>query len=69
MVILVSIILVVAALYFLLGVLFAFFFLAKGIQKTDAAVTGSSRGFRFIILPGIIVLWPVLLNKWVTSKN
>jgi hypothetical protein len=69
MVILVSTILVVAALYLLLGVLFAFFFLTKGIQKIDTAATGSGRGFRIIILPGIIILWPVLLNKWVATKK
>ncbi|MGG9960612.1 hypothetical protein [Ferruginibacter sp. SUN106] len=68
MTILVTIIFVVAALYLIAGFLFAIFFLSKGIQKVDVAAHGSGWGFRLIILPGIIVLWPVLLNKWRKAK-
>jgi len=64
MTILVTTIFVVAALYLIAGVLFAIFFLGKGIQKVDTTAHGSGWGFRLIILPGTIVLWPVLLNKW-----
>jgi len=64
MTILVTTIFVVAALYLIAGVLFAIFFLVKGIQKVDTTAHGSGWGFRLIILPGTIVLWPVLLNKW-----
>jgi hypothetical protein len=65
----VSIILIAAGMYLLSGVLFAIFFLRRGMQKIDAAVHGSSWGFRFIILPGIIVFWPVLLNKWLKKLS
>jgi hypothetical protein len=64
MIILVSILLVGAALYLIAGVLFGSFLLIKGIQKIDVTATGTGWGFRLIILPGIIILWPVLLNKW-----
>lgn len=57
-----------AALYLVAGVLFAVFFLSKGIQKVDPTTKGSSLGFRIIILPGIVVLWPVLLQKWMKIK-
>jgi len=66
---LVSIILMAAALYLIAGVLFSILFLSKGIEKIDATAHGSSWGFRLIILPGTIVLWPVLLNKWIKEKK
>ncbi len=58
-----------AALYLLAGVLFALFFLSKGIEKMDIAAHGSGWGFRLIILPGTIVLWPVLFKKWKNIKK
>ena len=66
---LVSIIFKAAALYLVAGVLFSFLFLSKGIEKIDATAHGSGWGFRLIILPGTIVLWPVLLNKWIKEKK
>ena len=58
-----------AGVYLAGGVLFAIFFLTKGLEKTDTAAHGPGWGFRLIILPGTIVLWPVLLNKWVKVKK
>ncbi len=58
----------VAGLYLVAGSLFAIFFLSKGMEKIDKATHGSGWGFRLIILPGTIVLWPVLLKKW-RNKN
>ena len=66
---LVSIILMAAALYLIAGVLFSILFLSKGIEKIDATAHGSGWGFCIIILPGTIVLWPVLLNKWLKTKQ
>lgn len=69
MILFVNIILLIAALYLLAGVLFAVFFLSKGLKKMDTAAHGSGWGFRLIILPGTVVLWPVLLNKWRKVKK
>lgn len=57
--------------YLLAGVIFAIFFLSKGIGKVDASVHGSGFGFRMIIFPGTVALWPVLWHKWrnVKKKN
>ncbi len=65
----VSIIFMAVALYLIAGILFAVFFLSKGIHKIDTAAHGSGWGFKLIILPGTIVLWPVLLNKWRKVKK
>lgn len=59
----------VAGLYLLAGAVFAIFFLIKGITKMDTSAHGSGWGFRLIILPGTIALWPVLLSKWMKSKK
>lgn len=60
---------IMAAVYLLAGSLFAVFFLTKGIERMDTAAHGSGWGFRLIILPGTIVLWPVLLKKWGKAKK
>ncbi len=60
----VTIILIILAVFLLAGILFVFFFLARGLQKIDEGVHGSSIGFRIIIIPGCIVFWPVLLRRW-----
>jgi len=60
----VQILLIVAAIYLVLGVLFVIPFLMKGLNKIDEGAHGSTIGFKIIIIPGVIVFWPVLLSKW-----
>ena len=66
---LISGILITMAIYLATGLLFALFFLTKGVNKIDTSANGSGWGFRIIILPGTIVLWPLLLNKWIKTKK
>ena len=54
----------VAVAYLGAGVLFAPWFLARGAAVIDPSVPGSTFGFRIVILPGVVALWPVLLMKW-----
>ncbi len=49
--------------YLLLGLGFAVFFLAYKLSKIDANARGTSLGFRLLILPGVILLWPLLIFK------
>ena len=63
----VEIILTLVAVYLLLGVLFVIPFLMKGLSKIDEGVNGSTIGFKIIIIPGVIVFWPVLLKSWVKN--
>ena len=60
----IEIILIIVAVYLLLGVLFVIPFLMKGLNKVDEGAHGSTIGFKIIIIPGVIVFWPVLLSKW-----
>jgi hypothetical protein len=67
--IVVNSILMVAMVYLLAGALFTLFFLSTGLEKIDTTAHGSGWGFRLIIIPGTIVLWPVLLKKWMRIKK
>ena len=64
----VEILLIIAAIYLLVGVLFVIPFLMKGLNKIDEGANGSTIGFKIIIIPGVIVFWPVLLSKWMKSN-
>ena len=65
----VKIILIIVLIYLILGVLFVIPFLLKGITKVDEGAHGGSFGFKLIIIPGVIVFWPFLLNKWIKKIN
>ncbi|MBL0182535.1 MAG: hypothetical protein IPP96_09635 [Chitinophagaceae bacterium] len=69
MVVAVKIALILGSVYLVMGMIFAIFFLSRGIEKMDTAAHGSGFGFRMIILPGTIALWPVLLKKWMNIKK
>jgi hypothetical protein len=53
--------------YAVAGLIVAVAFVSFGVQRVDAAARGAGIGFRVLILPGAIALWPVLLRKWVHS--
>lgn len=53
------------ALYLGAGLVFSILFVAMGVQRIDSQANGSGAGFRLIILPGAIALWPVLAVRWV----
>ena len=64
----VEILLIIAAVYLALGVVFVIPFLMKGLTKVDEGAHGSTMGFKIIIIPGVIVFWPVLLSKWMKGN-
>ena len=64
----VEILLIIVAVYLVVGVLFVIPFLMKGLTKVDEGAQGSTIGFKIIIIPGVIVFWPVLLSKWMKSN-
>lgn len=56
--------LVAAALYALAGLAFAVAFHRRGLARLDPAAAGGGLGFRLLITPGLIALWPVLAWRW-----
>lgn len=65
----VSIILLIIAVYVAAGVVFAIAFVTRGVTRIDEAAQGAGWGFRVIIFPGTILFWPVLLRKWITAAK
>lgn len=65
----ISIILVCAAIYLVMGLLFAIPFVLKGVDAVDEGAHGAGWGFRLIIIPGTIVFWPLLLRKWMHAPR
>jgi hypothetical protein len=65
--VIIEVILIIVLVYLLLGVLFVIPFLVKGLTKVDNGAHGGTIGFKIIIMPGVIVFWPVLLNKWMKN--
>jgi hypothetical protein len=55
------------ALYAAAGVIFAILFLLFGITRIDNGAKGTGLGFRLLILPGLIALWPLMLIRWLSG--
>lgn len=56
-----------AGAYVALGVLFAFPFVAVGAGRIDPDARAGTWGFRALILPGSVLLWPLLARRWMRS--
>lgn len=57
------------AIYLLIGLIFAVPFVTLGIGRIDEGAKESRWGFRMIVIPGVIAVWPLLLRKWMHSPN
>jgi len=56
--------LVVAGIYLFCGALFTIPFALIGAARIDPHAVHGSWGFRLLIIPGTIVLWPILARRW-----
>lgn len=50
------------------GALVAVPFLLFGVGRVVDGAAGSSLAFRLIVLPGAVLLWPVVLRRWAASR-
>lgn len=55
------------ALYAAAGAVFAVAFLLLGITRIDNGAKGASLGFRLLLVPGLIALWPLMLIRWLSG--
>jgi hypothetical protein len=55
---------VLLMVYTTVGVLFSIPFALRGVVAVDPGAADSGWGFRLIITPGVIALWPLLLSRW-----
>lgn len=56
--------LTVAGIYLLAGALFAIPFAWRGAGVLEPVAREGTPGFRLLILPGALTLWPLLLVRW-----
>jgi hypothetical protein len=56
-----EIVLISIAIYAGLGLAFAAAFVTVGVSRIDPAARGAPVGFRLLILPGSVALWPYLV--------
>ncbi|MFM9958756.1 MAG: hypothetical protein ACKVZJ_11830 [Phycisphaerales bacterium] len=59
-----NILALVLGAYIAVGALFAVLFVWRGAAKVDAAAGVSGWGFRVMIFPGVVLLWPVMARMW-----
>jgi hypothetical protein len=55
-------------LYLGVGLVFSVAFVFAGVNRVDPVARQSSWGFRLMILPGSVALWPLLLRRWVLGR-
>jgi len=57
------------AVYLACGFVFAIPFVIVGVKRIDSHATHGSWGFRLLILPGTIFLWPLLAKRWLSGAG
>lgn len=57
-------VLTVAGAYLLAGALFAIPFAWRGAGALEPVAREGTFGFRLLILPGAVTLWPLLAVRW-----
>ncbi|MCP3981679.1 MAG: hypothetical protein GY716_20455 [bacterium] len=50
-------------IYVAVGILFAVPFVIRGVHRIDPVARKGTWGFRLIVLPGVVALWPLLLRR------
>lgn len=53
-----------AMVYLVCGLALGVPFVLRGADRVDDAAKGTSIGFRLLILPGTVALWPLMAMKW-----
>jgi hypothetical protein len=67
---------IVAEVILLVGLAYVFFglavgvpFVLRGVDRVDPAARGASIGFRLLILPGTVALWPLMVTRWMRAPK
>lgn len=68
MILLANILVAAAAVYVALGLLFAAAFVKAGAVRLNPSAAHSTVGFRLLIVPGTVALWPLLASRWMRGK-
>ena len=60
-------ILMIIVFYVAVGIAFSVIFIWKGLTTVDPSARGTGIGFKILIFPGLIIFWPVFVNKWIKA--
>jgi hypothetical protein len=52
-----------SAVYLAIGILLAPAMAFRGVSRIDPAAREGTRGFRFLIMPGMALLWPLMVVR------
>lgn len=69
MIIAIQFFLILLGTYFLIGFVFAFYFLIHGAPKIDPLMRETEKKVRFLLFPGILATWPLLIRKIINNKK
>jgi len=67
--VIVSVLLILFGAYLACGLAFAVPFVLVGVKRIDPHAAHGSWGFRLMILPGTIFLWPLLAKRWSSGAS
>ena len=59
--------LILLGAYTVCGLLFAIPFVLVGAGKIDSHARHGRWGFRLLIIPGTVALWPLLARRWLSG--
>jgi len=60
---------ILLAVYLACGLVFAIPFVLMGAKRIDPHAVHGSWGFRLLIIPGAMALWPLLLRRWASGRT
>jgi hypothetical protein len=55
--------------YLAAGALFALVFLPRGVLAIDGGLRASPVMVRVLLVPGMTLLWPIFLRRWITGRG
>ena len=61
--------LILTGIYLLCGLIFSVPFVLVGVGKIDPHAAHGTWGFRLLIIPGTILLWPLLARRWLKGVH
>jgi hypothetical protein len=64
-----AVFLILSGVYLLCGLIFAIPFVLVGVGKIDPAAAYGTWGFRLLIIPGSVLLWPLLAWRWLRGVH
>ena len=65
----ITVFLTILGIYFAIGILFGLYFIIKGAPKIDPLMADTKKKVRFLLFPGVVATWPLLISKLFKSKT